>query len=372
MEAWPPFSQYRWHPLFGITDGRYKWVRGRADRLYDLSTDPGESKNLANAPPAAALVLKAKFSPPPAAAPSEGRVDPALLGLGYAPAPGGRFDPATLPDPYDGKAAILQDIAQARAERNSGRLDQAAARLKLDTERDAGDPFLWFEFGETLRRAGKSTEAASALGRAVAISPQFFQAWAAMGHALVAQRKNNEAARCYEKALALQPDFTLALNPLAACYFSQNEMDRANALLDRAVSSGIADSRTYLLRANLRLVHRRNEDAAKDFEVAVRLSAQPEKTLNEEADIYMEEQQAEAGQRLYLDGIRRYPTYAPNYLGMGSYFLQMDRPEQALPYFKKALDCDLDPRTRERVQDTIRKLDAAVGPAHSAQSSGDE
>ena len=363
MEAWPPFSQYRWHPLFGITDGRYKWVRGRADRLYDLSTDPGESKNLANAPPAAALALKAKFSAPPAAAPSEGQVDPALLGLGYAPAPGGRFEPATLPDPYDGKAAVLQDIAQARAERSSGLLDKAAARLKLDTERDAGDPFLWFEYGETLRRAGKSTEAASALGRAVAISPQFSQAWAAMGHALVAQKKNDEAARCYEKALALQPDFAAALNPLAAYYLSLDKPEKALSLLDRAITAGIANANTYLLRAQIRLAQRRGEDAAKDFEAAVRLSAQPEKTLKEEADIYMEEQQVEAGQRLYLEGIRRYPTFAPNYLGMGSYFLLMDRPEQALPYFKKALGCDLDPRTRERVQDAIRKLDTAMGPA---------
>ena len=365
MEAWAPFFQYMWHPLLGITDGRYKWVRGRSDHLYDLSADPIESRDLAASAPTGALELKAKLAQPPKAAPPEEQVDPALLGLGYVAAPGGRFDPASLPDPYDGKAAILQDMAQARVERDAGQLDKAVARLKSATERDAGDPFLWFDYGETLRRAGKSAEAVSALERSLGIASQFYMAWTSMGHALVAQNKNMEAARCYEKALALQPDYTLALNPLAAYYLAVNELDKASTLLDRAVSARIADSRTYLVRANLRLVQRRSDDAAKDLEAALRLSAHPERTLQEEADLYMDQQMHEAGQRLYLEGTRRYPTYAPNYLALGSDALQLKQPEKALGFFKKALECDLDPKTRERVEGIVRELGAAADSAGS-------
>lgn len=357
MEAWVPFSQYRWHPLFGVTDGRYKWVRGRVDHLYDLSADLDESKDLAAAPPPGALALKAKLPAPPATAPSEGQVDPALLGLGYAPAPGGRFDPSALPDPYD-KAAILQDINQGKLDRVAGRFDKAVPRLKSATERDPGNPAAWFEYGETLRRAGDSAEAASALERALTIAPQVYEAWTAKGHALVALNKKDEAARCYEKALALQPDYTPALDALAAHYLDLNQPDKALPLLARAISTGIAGANTYLLRGQIRLVKRRSDDAAKDFEAALRLSARPEKTLKEEADIYMEQQMVEAGERLYLEGIRRYPTYAPNYLTLGSYNLQMKRPENALSFFKKALDCDLDPKTREQVQGIVRKLGA--------------
>jgi choline-sulfatase len=362
LEAWPPFSQFRWRPLFGVTDGRYKWVRGRVDRLYDLTSDPGETKDLAAAPPPAAVALRSKLPAQPASAPSEGKVDPALLGLGYAPAPGGTFDPASLPDPYD-RAFVLQDITQARLDRSSGRLDQAVALLKSAASRDPGDPAVWFEYGETLRRAGKFTEAVAALDRALAISPQVYQVWTAKGHALLALNRDDEAARCYEKALALQPDYVPAVNALAAYYLDTGKAEKASPLLERAITSGNGDANTYLLRGQLRLFQGRSGEASADFDAAVRRSPTPEDTLNEEANTYMGLKRVEDGQRLYLEGIRRYPSYAPNHLAMGSYLLKQRKPDEALPYFKVALGLKLDAQTRQKVQGLVRQLEGGSGGA---------
>jgi choline-sulfatase len=363
MEAWPPYSQYRWHPLFGVTDGRYKWVRGRKDHLYDLSVDPAESKDLAAAPPSGALALKAKLPKPPKAAPSEGQVDPALLGLGYAPAPGGRFNPAALPGPYD-KVGVLTDINEGKVARVKGQYDKAVARLKVATERDPGNPAAWFEYGETLRRAGRIDEAISALNRALAIAPQVYEAWTSKGNALVAQNKGEEAIRCYKKALALQPDYAPALNPVAAYHLDRNELGTARSLVDGAISRGVANANTYLLGGEIGLAQQRNDDAAEYFETAVKISPSPERTLNEEADLYMAYRQFDSGQRLYLEGIRRYPAYAPNYLAMGSYALQIEKsPEKAVSFFEKALDCDLPPKTREQVQQVVRRLKASAASA---------
>lgn len=362
MEAWVPFSQYRWHPLVGVTDGRFKWVRGRKDRLYDLSTDAGETRDLAADPPADALALKPKIPPLPTKAPSEGKVDPALLGLGYAPAPGGHFEPAALPDPYD-RVGILEDINVGKVARVAGDYAKAIPRLKSATERDPGNPAAWFEYGETLRRSGRHDEAIPALDRALSIAPQVFEAWTSKGNALVASNKVEEAARCYRKALALQPDYTAALNPLAGYYIDSDQVGRALPLLDRAISRGVADANTYLLRGQIGLVQKKNDEAAKYFELATKMSPRPEKTLCDEADIYMGYQQYDAGRRLYLEGIRRYPAYAANYLAMGSYYLSIDkRPEKALPFLKKALECDLDPRTAAQVREVVRRLDEARAP----------
>jgi arylsulfatase A-like enzyme/tetratricopeptide (TPR) repeat protein len=362
LESWPPFSQFRWRPLFGVTDGRYKWIRGRVDRLYDLSTDPGEVKDLASAPPAGALPLRDKIPAPPTSAPSEGRVDPALLGLGYAPAPGGRLDPMALPDPHD-KAFILQDIDQARLDRAGGRFGQAVARLQTASERDPGNPTVWFEFGETLRRAGRSAEAVTALERALSLSPQVYQAWTSKGHALAAQGRGEEAAGCYEKALRLQPDYTAAADALAAYYLEVGRSDEALSLIERTISAGMADAITYLLRGQVRLSAGRKADAERDFQAAVKLSSQPERTLKEAGDIYMEHRMHEDGRRLYLEGIRRCPTYAPNHVALGGHYLQEGRPDEALPYFQKALECNLDPRTRESVRRVVTELGGPSGPA---------
>ena len=287
-------------------------------------------------------------------------MDPALLGLGYAPAPGGTFDPASLPDPYD-RAFVLQDITEARLERSSGQMGKAVARLKSAASRDPGNPAVWFEYGETLRRAGKFAEAVTALDRALAISPQVYQVWTAKGHALLALSRDDEAARCYEKALALQSDYVPAVNALAAYYLDTGKADKALPLLERAISSGIGDANTYLLRGQLRLSQGRSGDAAVDFDAAVRRSPNPEETLNEEANTYMGLKMTEDGRRLYLEGIRRYPTYAPNHLAMGSYWLKQRKPEEALPYFKAALELKLDPQTRQKVQGLVGQLEGGSG-----------
>ncbi len=360
LEAWLPFAEFRWMPLVGVTDGRFKWVRGKSDHLYDLSADPGESKDLAAQPPAEAAALRARIPELPKTAPSEGQVDPALLGLGYSPAPGGHFDPAVLPDPYD-RVSVLQDVAQGRLERASGQFDRAIARLRSATDRDPGNPYAWFEYGETLRRDGKTADAVKALDRAVSIAPQLYEAWTAKGHALAAEKKSDEAGRCYEKAVALQPDYTPAVDALAAYYLDLNQPDKAVGLIERAVSTGIADSGTYLLRGRVHLVQKKSDEAAKDFEAALRLSLKPEETLKQEADFYVILDQVDQGERLYQEGIKRYPGYAPNYLTLGSYFLQLDRPDKALPYFKGALGCDLEPTTRQQVQEMVKELEAAQG-----------
>jgi len=362
LEAWLPFAQFRWMPLLGVTDGRYKWVRGRTDRLYDLTSDPGEVRDLSAAASPEALALRDKVLALPAEPPNQGQVvDSALLGLGYAPAPGGHLDPASLPDPND-RVRVLQDMAQGRLERASGQLDRATLRLKSVTEADPGNPSAWYEYGETLRRAGQTDQAMAALDRALAISSQLAEAWAAKGHAWVSQGKNAEGAHCYERALILQPDFTSALNPLAAYYLDENKPDKALPLLERAVSAGFADDWTYLLRGRVRLVQDRSQEAARDFESALRISTDPRQTLKAEADIYMVRARYEEGIRLYAEGIKRYPAFAPNYLTLGSYYLQADQPAQAYPLFKKALACDLDPTTRGHVEGLVKELEETLGP----------
>lgn len=269
------------------------------------------------------------------------------------------MDVSKMPDPYE-MSWSLKDVAQARLDRKMGQVDRALQIFKSVTERDAGNPYACFEYGETLREAGKSAEALKVLDRTLAISPAMSGAWASKGLAFVSLEKPSEAAKCFERALELEPDFILALNPLAAHYLDLNEPDRANALLERAVSTGIADSRTYLLRGRVRLVQKRSAEAAKDFESALHLSQHPEQDLKEEADAYLVCKYYDEGIRLYGEGIKRYPRYAPNYLTLASTYLQMDKPQEALTLFRRALSCDLDAQTREKVKGIVKDLEGAL------------
>jgi arylsulfatase A-like enzyme/Tfp pilus assembly protein PilF len=356
LEAWLPFNQFRWCPLLGVTDGQYLWVRGRRDSLFDVKTDPRESRDLSAAPPEAALRLMQLLPALPASSPQTGPVDEAIRGLGYAPVPGGSLKGSDLPDPRD-RTDILKLMATARLDRSLDNLDRAARLYGQAASQDPRNPSALFEWGETLRRSGKLKEALAALDRAIAAAPAMAEAWTAKGHALVTLEKPEEAARCYETALALAPDAIEALNPLAAWFLDQNQPDKAFPLLDRAEAGGFANADTFLMQGRIHLIQNRREEAIADFETALQLSQDPRRTLKAEGDIFMLRGWVAEGIRGYEEGIRRHPDFAPNYLTLGSFFLTVEEPAKALPLFKKALACDLDPDTRKNVADIVADLE---------------
>ncbi len=47
LESFLPFYSFRWRPLLGLVNGDLKWIAAGTDELYDLSSDPTESVNLA-------------------------------------------------------------------------------------------------------------------------------------------------------------------------------------------------------------------------------------------------------------------------------------------------------------------------------------
>lgn len=356
LETWLPFNQFRWCPLFGVTDGRFKWTRGRRDTLCDLSEDPGETRDLAGNPPQASLAMRDSLPALPEESPSSGEVDPAIRGLGYAPVPGGSLKGKSLPDPRD-QTAILQLMGQARLARVSGDLERAANEYGSASERDPANPAALFEYGETLRRLGRLDQASVALDKAVAAGPSMSEAWIAKGHVLVAQSKPDEAAKCYQKALDLAPDAVGALNPLAAYQLDKNKPENAIPLLERAQAEGIADSETFLMLGRVHLIQNKLQDAERDFATSLQLSEDPRRTLKAQADIYVIRSMFDQGMRLYEEGIKLYPDYAPNYLTLATLDLQAEKPDRALALFKKALTLNLDQETRKNVLGIVSELE---------------
>lgn len=359
LESWLPFDAFRWSPLLGVTDGRFKWVRSqKADRLFDLQADPGETRDLSARPPSGALGLKAALPPFPRKAP-EAEVLDSLIGLGYAPVPAKAFPRRGLADPHD-RPEVLQETAKARLLRETGDLQGALKLLSALVQRDRGNPSLAFEYGETLRRAGRVDEALAALDRTLALAPRMAEAHAAKGHLLASRERIPEAVAAYEKALRLSPRLGTALNALAAAHLDRNEPEKAFPLLDRAFSEGFADEETYLLQGRIHLIQGKDEAARAAFQAALHLSRDPAATLKREGDVYLTRNRPEEAVRIYREVLSRYPAFAPAALTLGAVFLQADRPQEALEAFRRALKADLDPAERPRVEQMVRDLEAAL------------
>lgn len=137
-------TAYGWSPLEGMFDGRFKLIVAPRPELYDLATDPGETRNLLHERRDEARRLKAalkeaqrSFAARPA--PSPETADPELMrsleSLGYLSG-SGTSGKGTL-DPKDGPA-LLAELAAANLLGQQGNWPQAVARLKEVVRRSPG------------------------------------------------------------------------------------------------------------------------------------------------------------------------------------------------------------------------------------------
>ena len=206
-ESFAPLLDFGWSPLRTIRRGGWKYIAAPKPELYDLTGDPGETRNLAAAQPARAAdlsrqldaiatgVLAASVDAP------EREVLARLQALGYAsgqPAPAG-----DRPDPKD-----RREIAARIARVASGELEGAALERTLRdiVREDPGNPQANLRLGYVLMNSGRCGEAMTRF--TMAIEARLPSADAHLGRAgcEVAQKQSAAARQTLAAAQAIEPD----------------------------------------------------------------------------------------------------------------------------------------------------------------------
>ncbi len=180
-ETYYPRFRYNWSELVALETERWKFVRAPRPELYDLRQDPKELHDVSAEHPRVVAtlarhlesmnLLKAGDEPTPAA------LDPDALArlraLGYVggadSAPARRTGPR--PDPKDG-LPLLQELLQAQADRDAGRLDEAARRLEALAQKDPENPAVFVALSSVYFRRNDTQGAIKAAKRAVALDPR--------------------------------------------------------------------------------------------------------------------------------------------------------------------------------------------------------
>ncbi|MDA9813374.1 tetratricopeptide repeat protein, partial [Planktomarina temperata] len=132
--------------------------------------------------------------------------------------------------------------------KDQGKLDEAIEAYKkaLAIKPDYADAYN--NMGNALKDQGKLEEAIEAYNKALAIKPDYAEAYNNMGIALKDKGKLEEAIKAYNKALAIKPDYTEAYNNLGATLQDQGKLEEAikaynNAL---AIKPDFADAHRLL------------------------------------------------------------------------------------------------------------------------------
>ena len=216
-ESFAPLLDFGWSPLRTLRSGDWKFIAAPTPELYDLASDPGETRNVAAEQPARVAELtrqveaiSAGYLAQPGDAPGVSTADTAKLdretvarlqALGYASGRGGRG--GDYADPKDRKA-----IAARFAEVASGELQGAALEraLREIVRADPGNPQANLRLGYVLLNAGRCADAIPHFSAAIAAHLPSADAHLGRAACETAAKQAAAAERTLTEALQIEPE----------------------------------------------------------------------------------------------------------------------------------------------------------------------
>ena len=314
-ETFYPFSSFGWSPLHAMESERFHFIDAPKPELYDLTSDPGETRNIAAEQPATAAVLREKLqsllarNPFTAKAVTTGNLDPAaqdkLRALGYF-----GFHAAVSPEALKNGLADPKDklwefnaILKAEDAFQLKHDDEAEALLRSVEEKDAQIYIIPFLLGESELRRENWVKAAAELKRCLVLNPNFDNAMTALARALAKLGQNDEARTwldkalqsnpqnyrawyqkglldqgnvpaaqaAYEKAVSIQPNFSAGQRELGMLLFEQKNYAVAAPHLEKAIELGLDDARLHNFLGICYNHTNRPAKAVREFEHAIKL-----------------------------------------------------------------------------------------------------
>ena len=266
-----------WHALRALVDDRWKLILSSEAELFDLTSDPGETRNIASekASLVAGMAKRIRELSAANAAQPQAGVSPEaaerLRALGYvsgsarpadderdAPNPArtidawARFESA-LSDVTAGRAGdalpVLRELAgrfptsrvfrstYARALKDTGNARAAVSAYKAVLLHWPADPTLYHDLAVAARAAGDPKEAMRAEQAALALDPDSPSALNGLGLLQAESGNAADAATSFERAAALDPSDASFWANLGNARRALGDLDRAEAAYRRAMDT---------------------------------------------------------------------------------------------------------------------------------------
>jgi choline-sulfatase len=315
-ETFYPFSSFGWSPLHALETGRFHYIESPKPELYDLESDPDETRNIIAEQPATVAVLKEKtqqllaHNPFVDYRPAAGNLAPdaqeklrALGYFGFRAAVSSEAMKAGLADPKD-KLWAFNAILKAEDAFHQREDDRAETLLRQVQEKDPNIYVIPFLLGESALRHQSWERAADQLQRCLELNPNFDNAMTGLARALSklgrmdeakgwlrkAQESNPENYRAwyqtglleagsdpaaalssYQKAIAIQPNFPPGQRELGLALFQQKNYVSAATHLEKAIALGLDDAHIRNFLGICYSQTNRVQESIRSYRVALKL-----------------------------------------------------------------------------------------------------
>jgi choline-sulfatase len=297
---------FGWSALNSIRKDNIKLIRGSTAEMFDLSSDPGETRNIINEQRRLYVDLARRLDEisRSAIASAGGVVDEEtrskLASLGYV-APGQSARPSNR-DPR-AMAPLFRRYEEATWAMNAGRRRESIVALEQLTREDSSNGVFRLTLARAYKQAGASDRALGLYRQAVALSPADPDAWYNLAAALQEAGRVAEAEKVSEEAERLDPARPDVHNV------------RGVALIESGDPAG----------------------AETEFRKAIELDPRSARAYNNLGNVLRIAGRAAEAQAAYRKALEIAPRYADAMNGMGVLLVQSGQARAAINQFDAAL-----------------------------------
>lgn len=258
-ESMFPYLNYGWGKLYGVREGQWKYILAPNPELYDLSEDPGETRNVMDSEREVAQELRGlldagivKSQPEGSGFAESARISEEdrdrLLALGYVSgvSPDRRQAGAKDPKEMIRYHQLLVDGETAMQER------------KFDTAREVFEEILVADptnavvrnyLGSIYWQRGDTARAHAEFERAIQCNPDLPVAYQNLGNLNFHAGNLEKAAAFYEKAIELDPNDEEYYIGLAGIYEKLGVLERADGVYGAAIELGYSSPELLIARS---------------------------------------------------------------------------------------------------------------------------
>jgi arylsulfatase A-like enzyme/Tfp pilus assembly protein PilF len=328
-----------WHDVAALAFDQWKLILSSEAELYDVASDPGETRNLAFEKSALVdsarrhlMDLHAARAP---AATSAVPVDAAerLRALGYV---SGTAAPADTGAPNPARRIAAWNSFERELTRLSGG-DARGALPGLTTLARAHPDAAVFQatYARALKDTGRASQAVELYRRLVARWPGDAAMYHDLAVAATAAGMRAEAVRAEQAALTLEPSNAAASNGLGLMLIEQGRKADAVKAFERAVADDPSNATFW---TNLGNAHRDAADAAlaeQAYRRALEADPRSADAANGMGVLLVQVKRAPEAIRWFEQALAGSPTFAEARLNLGIAYQEMGNPDKAIEQYRR-------------------------------------
>ena len=335
--------------LRALRTGRYKYIDAPKPELYDLATDPGETRNLylqqrplALASKQKMAVLRARYQGqrPLRQSPLDPQSVARLRSLGYVARSSEQPDSSDRGvDPKD-RIGEAEGYLRAVALISSGRREEAHDLLKQVLTKCPELLDARVLLGLTDQGLGRHNEAAGEFEQMVKADPLNVQAHYHLGQSLIEVGRLDQAARELEAALALEPYYAPAEDLLGSIAMQKSDYDRARERFEHVLSFAPGDYTAHYNLGKLAALQGQSDEAEQHLRMAMALDSVNPEPHNALGSLYLQKGDLDKAAGEFETALRFQPKSAPTHYNLGLVFRKQKKENAAAGEFRHALAID--------------------------------